>query len=88
MSWQAVLDETRNDEKGPRMIPTINPDRLWQSIMGIAEIGPTPDSGSCRLALTAEDTAARTLFLRWCQPLSLNHGAGCDRQHVPPPPRY
>lgn len=55
------------------MIPTIDPDRLWQSIMDIAEIGPTPEGGSCRLALTPADTAARALFLHWCQPLGLHH---------------
>jgi N-carbamoyl-L-amino-acid hydrolase len=55
------------------MNPTINPDRLWQSIMDMAEIGPTPEGGSRRLALTAEDAAARTLFLRWCQALGLHH---------------
>ena len=55
------------------MIPTIDPDRLWQSIMDMAEIGPTPEGGSCRMALTLEDTAARALFLRWCGPLGLLH---------------
>jgi N-carbamoyl-L-amino-acid hydrolase len=55
------------------MIPTIDPDRLWQSIMDMAAIGPTPEGGSCRLALTAEDAAARSLFLRWCAPLGLHH---------------
>jgi beta-ureidopropionase / N-carbamoyl-L-amino-acid hydrolase len=55
------------------MIPTIDPNRLWQSIMDIAEIAPTPEGGSCRLALTPEDAAARALFLRWCQPLGLHH---------------
>jgi N-carbamoyl-L-amino-acid hydrolase len=55
------------------MIPTIDPVRLWQSIMDMAEIGPTPEGGSCRLALTAEDTAARALFLHWCEPLGLRH---------------
>jgi N-carbamoyl-L-amino-acid hydrolase len=53
------------------MIPAIDPDRLWQSIMDMAEIGATPQGGSCRLALTTEDTAARAVFLRWCQPLGL-----------------
>jgi N-carbamoyl-L-amino-acid hydrolase len=55
------------------MIPTIDADRLWQSIMDIAAIGSTPEGGSCRLALTQEDTAARALFLHWTQPLSLHH---------------
>jgi N-carbamoyl-L-amino-acid hydrolase len=53
------------------MTPTINADRLWQSIMRIAEIGPTPDCGSNRMALTPEDTAARKLFLDWCQAANL-----------------
>jgi N-carbamoyl-L-amino-acid hydrolase len=55
------------------MNPTIDADRLWQSIMDIAEIGPTPEGGSRRLALTAEDAAARAVFLRWCQALGLHH---------------
>jgi N-carbamoyl-L-amino-acid hydrolase len=56
-----------------RMTPTIDPDRLWQSIMDMAEIGATPDGGSCRLALTPEDVTARALFLGWCQKLGLRH---------------
>ena len=55
------------------MTPTIDADRLWQSIMDMAEIGPTPEGGSCRLALTSEDTVARDLLRRWCQPLNLVH---------------
>ena len=53
------------------MTPTVNADRLWQSIMDIARIGPTPEGGSCRLALSPEDTEARGLFLQWCAPLNL-----------------
>ena len=55
------------------MTPTINAGRLWQSLMEMAQIGATPEGGNCRLALFAEDTAARALFLRWCQPLGLHH---------------
>jgi beta-ureidopropionase / N-carbamoyl-L-amino-acid hydrolase len=54
------------------MTPSINADRLWQSIMDIARIGPTPEGGSCRLALSAEDKEARALFLSWCTPLDLH----------------
>jgi len=54
------------------MTPTINADRLWQSIMDIAAIGPTPEGGSCRLALSPEDKAARALLLNWCRPLNLH----------------
>jgi N-carbamoyl-L-amino-acid hydrolase len=53
------------------MTPTINADRLWQSIMDIAEIGPTPDGGSNRMALTPEDAAARAMLLDWCNALGL-----------------
>ncbi len=53
------------------MTPTINADRLWQSIMEMAKLGPTPEGGSCRLALSEEDTRARALLLEWCTPLHL-----------------
>jgi N-carbamoyl-L-amino-acid hydrolase len=53
------------------MTPSINADRLWQSIMDMARIGPTPEGGSCRLALSPEDAKARALLLDWCRPLKL-----------------
>ncbi len=53
------------------MTPSIEPDRLWQSIMHMAQLGPTPEGGSCRLALSAEDVQARALLLDWCKPLQL-----------------
>jgi len=52
-------------------IPSINRDRLWQAHMDIAAIGPTPEGGSCRLALSAEDGATRALLRRWCAELGL-----------------
>src|SRR5215210_377984 len=52
--------------------PVIDADRLWDTHMRMAEIGPTPEGGSCRLALSAEDAAARALFLSWCEPLGLH----------------
>jgi N-carbamoyl-L-amino-acid hydrolase len=55
------------------MTPTINADRLWHSIMAIAAIGPTPEGGSNRMALTEADTAARALLLDWCKPLGLHY---------------
>jgi N-carbamoyl-L-amino-acid hydrolase len=54
------------------MTPTINADCLWQSVMAIAEIGPTPEGGSCRLALSPEDEAARRRLLQWCCDLGLH----------------
>ncbi len=53
------------------MALSINAERLWQSIMDMARIGPTPEGGSCRLALSAEDAEARALLLEWCRPLGL-----------------
>lgn len=49
----------------------INGERLWGSLMEMAEIGATPSGGVCRLALSDEDKAGRDLFIRWC------HAAGC-----------
>jgi N-carbamoyl-L-amino-acid hydrolase len=53
------------------MTPSINAERLWQSVMDIAAVGPTEEGGSCRLALSPEDARARALLLDWCKPLGL-----------------
>lgn len=45
----------------------INGERLWASLMAMAEIGATPRGGSCRLALSDEDKAGRELFAHWCR---------------------
>ncbi|ALM53791.1 M20 family metallo-hydrolase [Halomonas huangheensis] len=47
----------------------INFQRLWDSLMAMAEIGPTAGGGSCRLALTDEDDAGRRLLIEWCEAL-------------------
>jgi N-carbamoyl-L-amino-acid hydrolase len=44
-----------------------NGDRLWQSLIEMAEIGATSEGGSHRLALTNEDNAALELFERWAR---------------------
>ncbi|HVC59644.1 MAG TPA: M20 family metallo-hydrolase [Acetobacteraceae bacterium] len=54
------------------MTPTIDSGRLWQSVMAVAAIGPTPEGGSCRPALSPEDEAARGLLLQWCRLLKLH----------------
>jgi beta-ureidopropionase / N-carbamoyl-L-amino-acid hydrolase len=41
--------------------------RLWQSLMHMAQIGATANGGCCRLALTDEDRRARDLFVEWCR---------------------
>lgn len=45
----------------------IDGDRLWQSLMQMAEIGATPKGGVCRLALTDLDRQSRDLFVQWCE---------------------
>lgn len=44
----------------------IDGERLWARLMATAEIGATPEGGSCRQALSDADEAGRDLFLRWC----------------------
>lgn len=51
--------------------PSINRDRLWRAHMDMAKIGPTPEGGSRRLALSAEDAQARALLEMWCADLGL-----------------
>jgi N-carbamoyl-L-amino-acid hydrolase len=51
---------------------SVNGDRLWASLMEMAEIGATSAGGCNRQALTEEDRAGRSLFGRWAAE------AGCD----------
>ena len=50
----------------------IRADRLWSSLMEMAEIGKTARGGCNRQALTDEDKHGRDLFMAWCD------AAGCD----------
>ncbi|MCH2668339.1 MAG: M20/M25/M40 family metallo-hydrolase, partial [Gammaproteobacteria bacterium] len=43
----------------------INKERLWSSVLRMAEIGATAKGGCRRLALSDEDADARKLFLTW-----------------------
>ena len=45
----------------------INGDRLWQSLMELAEIGATKKGGVCRLTLTDLDKQGRDLVTRWAR---------------------
>jgi N-carbamoyl-L-amino-acid hydrolase len=49
----------------------INGDRLWDSLMEMAKIGPGIAGGNNRQTLTDEDSEGRHLFQRWCD------DAGC-----------
>ena len=50
----------------------INGDRLWTSLMQMAEIGATEKGGNNRLTLTDLDKQGRDLFVHWCEE------AGCS----------
>jgi len=52
----------------------INPDRLWNSIHELAEIGPGVAGGSNRQTLTDDDKKGRELFKRWCEGAGLSMG--------------
>lgn len=45
----------------------VNGERLWQSLMELAEIGATPKGGVCRLALTDLDRQGRDLVIGWAK---------------------
>lgn len=46
---------------------TINADRLWDSLMEMAKIGPGVAGGNNRQTLTDADAEGRALFQRWCE---------------------
>jgi len=50
----------------------INSDRLWESLMEMAKIGPGVAGGNNRQTLTDADNEGRHLFQRWCDE------AGCS----------
>jgi len=50
----------------------INGDRLWDSLMEMAKIGPGVAGGNNRQTLTDDDATGRALFQSWCE------SAGCS----------
>lgn len=50
----------------------IDGDRLWDSLMDMAKIGPGIAGGNNRQTLTDEDAEGRALFQSWCE------AAGCS----------
>ena len=49
----------------------VNGERLWDSLMEMAQFGATAKGGCCRFALSGEDKEGRDLFVAWCR------DAGC-----------
>jgi N-carbamoyl-L-amino-acid hydrolase len=52
----------------------INPDRLWNTIHELAEIGPGVAGGSNRQTLTDDDAKGRALFQKWCEAAGMTMG--------------
>ena len=52
----------------------INGDRLWDSLMEMAKIGPGIAGGNNRQTLTDADKEGRALFQRWCKEAGLEIG--------------
>ena len=52
----------------------INGDRLWETIMEMAKIGPGIAGGNNRQTLTDEDAKGRALFQKWCDKANLSMG--------------
>jgi len=54
-------------EEGLSTSIRVNGERLWGSLMRMAEIGATPKGGVCRLALTDLDREGRDLIVSWAK---------------------
>jgi len=52
----------------------INSERLWDSLMEMAKIGPGVAGGNNRQTLTDEDAVGRKLFQRWCEEAGMTMG--------------
>ena len=52
----------------------INSDRLWDSLMEMAKIGPGIAGGNNRQTVTDEDGEGRHLFQKWCEQAGLTMG--------------
>jgi len=52
----------------------INSDRLWDSLMEMAKIGPGIAGGNNRQTLTDEDGKGRKLFQKWCEAAGMSMG--------------
>jgi N-carbamoyl-L-amino-acid hydrolase len=53
---------------------TVDADRLWDSIMEMATIGPGVAGGNNRQTLTDADAEGRALFQRWCEDAGMSMG--------------
>jgi beta-ureidopropionase / N-carbamoyl-L-amino-acid hydrolase len=62
---EAVMNKTRANAAIDTV--RINGERLWKTLMELAQIGATPKGGVCRLTLTDLDKQGRDLVLKWAR---------------------
>ena len=62
-----MTDATLADSAAPAANIKVDGDRLWDSLMEMAKIGPGIAGGNNRQALTDEDAEARRLFRSWAE---------------------
>ena len=59
----------------------INSERLWDSLMEMAKIGPGIAGGNNRQTLTDADGEGRHLFQRWCEAAGMSMGLDTMGKH-------
>ena len=52
----------------------VDGDRLWDSLMEMAKIGPGVAGGNNRQTVTDEDAEGRALFQKWCEEAGMTMG--------------
>ncbi|MCF3974504.1 Zn-dependent hydrolase [Paracoccus salsus] len=65
---------TDSNGPGPAANMTVDGDRLWDSIMEMARIGPGIAGGNNRQTLTDADAEGRALFRMWCEEAGMTMG--------------
>ena len=67
-------DPTPAPTSAPGQNLRINPARLWDSLMDMAQVGPGIAGGNNRQTLTDADAEGRALFQTWCQAAGMTMG--------------
>ena len=60
----------------------INSERLWDSLMEMAKIGPGVAGGNNRQTLTDDDAKGRELFQSWCDAAGMTMGVDLSLIHI------
>jgi N-carbamoyl-L-amino-acid hydrolase len=74
MGLQEPEDVGAYDMAAPGENMRVNADRLWDSLMDMAKIGPGIAGGNNRQTLTDSDAEGRRLFQAWCDDAGLTMG--------------